>query len=132
MPVLDTVVLFAAADEEDSRNEVAAGYLDDLRERGFLLASYSLVEMDVVFKSRGYSSERRMTQQALLLKDFPELTGNVHPITPATVYLGVGLEQEYGLDYFDAMVGAEALEHDGRVVSTDGAFDRVGEIERIW
>lgn len=132
LPVLDTVVLFAAADEDDSRNEAAKNHLDELRKEGFLLASYSLVEMDIVLKSRGYGPARRKKQQGLLLKDFPESAGKVHPITPATVYLGVGIEQEQGLDYFDAMIGAEALEHDGRVVSTDEAFDRIVDLERVW
>ncbi|KXA96467.1 hypothetical protein AKJ37_05175 [candidate division MSBL1 archaeon SCGC-AAA259I09] len=132
MPVLDTVVLFAAADEEDPRNETAKNYLDELREEGFLLASYSLVEMDIVLKSRGHSPEKRKEEQVLLLKDFPELDRKVHPVSPATIYIGVGLEQEQELDYFDAMIGAEAIEHDGRIVSTDEAFDRVGELERIW
>ncbi|KXA96950.1 hypothetical protein AKJ39_03925 [candidate division MSBL1 archaeon SCGC-AAA259J03] len=132
MPVLDTIALFAAADEDDPRNEVAESHLDGLRKDGFLLASYSLIEMDIVLKSRGYDPEGRRKQQGLLLKDFPNTARKIHPITPTTIYLGAGIEQEQGLDYFDAMIGAEAVEHDGRVVSTDEAFNRIDELERVW
>lgn len=132
MPVLDTVVLFTAADEEDPRNETARNHLDELKKERFLLASYSLMEMDIVLKSRGIGPEKRREKQALLLKDFPEVDRKVHPVTPATIYIGVGLEHEQELDYFDAMIGAEAIEHNGRIVSTDEAFDRIDELERIW
>jgi len=39
---------------------------------------------------------------------------------------------EYKLDYFDAGVAAEALQHDGIVISTDKAFDKIPYIKRKW
>lgn len=132
LPILDTVVLFAAADEDDSRNEIAEKFLRSLQNGNNLIASYSLVEMDIVLKSRGCDSEKRKLQQGLLLKDFPGAKERVHPLSPETIFLGASLEKKYDLDYFDAMIAAEALEHDGEIASTDEAFDRVQELERVW
>ncbi len=58
----------------------------------------------------------------------------LHPggrIAPTTLYLLAELELAYGLDYFDTGVAAEALEHDGIVVSTDKAFDQIRGLSRV-
>lgn len=132
LPILDTVVLFAAADEKDPRHGKAKGYMRKLRGKEFYLASFALMEFDIVLKSRGVSSEERMEEHALLLKDFPELHEKVFPLNPSTLYLAAKLEGELGLDYFDAGVAAEALQHDGEVISTDKAFERVRHLKRRW
>lgn len=132
MPILDTVVLFAAADAKDKRHDKALGYMRKLRERDFYIASFALLEFDIVLRSRGFSAEERMEKHALLLKDFPDSRAKVSPLSPPAFYLSARLEKEFGLDYFDAGVAAEALQHDGIVVSTDAAFDKVDNLKRKW
>jgi len=127
VPVLDTVVLFAAADRRDARHSKAVSYL---RSEEAYLASFALLEFDVVLKSRGLTADRRMELQALLMKDYPRL--KVHGLTPETLYLAAMIEKDYGLEYFDAGVAAEALQCDAVVVSTDRSFDRVKGLTRIW
>lgn len=130
MPVLDTVVLFAALSEADPRHEKALSYMAKLGEDGYRLSAMALVEFDIVLKSRGFLYERRMEVFALLAADYPR--ARVSQLSPLTFYLAAKIEKEQGLDYFDAYVAAEALLHDGVVVSTDEAFDRVPGLRRIW
>jgi len=132
MPVFDTVVLFAAADEEDERHQKALRYMESLKERGVYIAGFALLEFDVVLKSRNYSFDERMAMHGLLLRDFPSVRVKVLPLSPSIFYLTARLEKELGLDYFDAGVAAEALNHDGAVVSTDRAFDKVSHLRRLW
>ncbi|MFQ6077150.1 MAG: type II toxin-antitoxin system VapC family toxin [Candidatus Bathyarchaeia archaeon] len=132
MPVLDTVVLFSAADEKDTWHVKAACYMRKLEDRDFYVATFALLEFDVVLKSRGYSSDERMEKHGLLLRDFPNSGVKVSKLSPSTLYLTARIEKEVGLEYFDAGVAAEALQHDGSVVSTDEAFDRVAHLKRLW
>jgi len=60
MPVLDTVVLFAAADSMDPRHEKACVYMGRLGRENYILSCLALVEFDVVLKSRGLPPEDRM------------------------------------------------------------------------
>lgn len=132
MPVLDTVVLFGAADERDEKHAKALDYMKRLEEEKFFLAGFALIEFDVVLKSRGYSCEERMNLYGLLLKNFPYSDAKVRVLKPTVLYLAARIEKETRLDYFDAGVAAEALQHDGVVVSSDEAFDRVVHLKRIW
>ena len=72
MPVLDTVVLFAALSEADPRREKALYYMRKLREEGYYISAMALVELDIVPKGRGFSHEQRMEIFALLAADYPE------------------------------------------------------------
>ena len=130
MPVLDTVVLFAALSEADPRHKRAVYYMEKLGEEGYYVSAMALVEFDIVLKSRGFSYEERMDIFALLAADYPH--AKISPLSPITFYLAAKIEEEHGLDYFDACVAAEALLLDGVVVSTDEAFDRVAGLKRIW
>ncbi|HID37905.1 MAG TPA: type II toxin-antitoxin system VapC family toxin [Calditrichaeota bacterium] len=128
MPILDTVVLFAAADSKDSRHSKAMKYLRANRET--YLASFALLEFDIVLKSRGFSADERMELQALLTKDYPQI--KVHQLTPQTLYFTAMIERNYQLEYFDAGVAAETLQHDATVISTDKSFEKVKGLKRIW
>ena len=132
LPVLDTIVLFAASDRKDVRHGKALSHLKALEEEDFYIASFALLEFDIVLKSRGFKHEERMEKYALLLKDFPSSGVKVLTLNPSTLYLAARIEKELGMDYFDAGVVAEALRHDGVVISTDTAFDRVNGLKRRW
>jgi len=128
MPILDTVVLFAAADRKDPKHGKAIKYLGGNKET--YLASFALLEFDIVLKSRGFSADKRMELQALLLKDYPQI--KIHPLTSQTLYLLAMIEKDYQLEYFDAGVAAEALQHDGVVISTDKSFEKIKRLKRVW
>ena len=132
MPVLDTLVLFGASDPKDTAHKQSLEYLHLLVEPEYYLAGFALFEFDIVMKSRGYSAKDRMTRHALLARDFPVLAIKTRQLSPEVMYLAAKLEEEAGLDYFDAGVAAEAKSHDGQVISSDGAFDKLTGIKRIW
>ena len=130
MPILDTVVIFAVADDKDRFHRAAKAQLSRLSSRT-RLASFALTEFDVVLRSRGYSVSQRARELLLLLRDYPRSASAVHAVSPSTFVLASGVEGRLGLDYFDSLVAAEALQHDGRVVSSDREFDRVPGLKRI-
>ncbi len=132
MPVLDTVVLFGAADSKDPAHEKSVRYLARLVEPDYYLASLALVEFDIVMKSRGSSPRERMLRHALLARDYPASNTKVTPLSPTTLYLAAKLENEEAIDYFDAGVAAEAQALDGIIVSTDRVFDKIPGLRRIW
>jgi predicted nucleic acid-binding protein len=132
LPVLDTVVLFGAVDPEDSAHEKSKRFLGRLGEPDYYLASFAMLEFDIVMKSRGFSHVQRMLQHALLAKDYPLSTVKVRPLSPTILYLAARIEGEEGTDYFDAGVAAEAKSLDGMVVSTDRIFDKLEGLKRIW
>ena len=132
MPILDTVVLFGAVDSKDNHYQKACMHLQGISEPETYLGTFALLEFDIVMKSRGFSFENRMENHALLLRDYPHLDSKVDAISSATFYLSSKLEEETDLEYFDAGIAAEALQLDGKVVSTDRAFDKVDGLKRIW
>ena len=132
MPILDTVVLFGAADTKDPTHDKAKRFLARLEESDYYLASFATLEFDIVMKSRGLSHEQRMLQHALLAKDYPASTVKARHLSPTVLYLAARIEGEEGTDYFDAGVAAEAMTLDGVVVSTDRIFDRIKGLKRIW
>jgi len=102
VPVLDTVVLFSAADEKDKGHERSVGYMEKLGERDFYIACFALFEFDVILKRRGYSFDDRMERYGLLLKDFPVSRKKILRLNPSVFYLTARLEKGLELDYFDA------------------------------
>ncbi len=132
MPVLDTIVLFGAADPRDAHHKKAVDYLARLTEPGYYIAGFAMFEFDVVMKSRGLSFRERMLRHALLARDYPVSTSKVRALSPTTLYLAADMEGTQGIDYFDAGVAAEAKALDGTVVSTDRVFDKLHGVKRIW
>ncbi len=132
MPVLDTVILFGAADPDDPAHKRSVAYLARLGEPGFYLAGFALIEFDIVMKSRGLNYRARMVRHALLARDYPLTTTRVKPLSPEILYLVARMEGEDRIDYFDAGVAAEAKVLDGHVVSTDRVFDRLQGVKRVW
>lgn len=130
MPVLDTQVLFAAADDEDRFHEAARSCLEGLSSR-VVLGTFTLAEFDIVLKSSGYTSKERGDELLLLLKEFPFAASCVHHVSFSTFVLASDIEASLGLDYFDALIAAESIEHDGAVVSSDREFDKVPGLTRI-
>jgi len=130
MPVLDTVVLFAALSAADPRHEKAVYYMSKLHEEQYFISAVALLEFDLVLKSRGFSYDQCMEIFALLAADYPY--AKVTQLSPTTLFLAAHIEDRYGLDYFDACVAAEALLLDRIIVSTDPAFDEIEGLKRIW
>lgn len=130
MPVLDTVVLFAAANPLDRHHADASSHLARVGKR-VKVAAAGLLEFDLVLKARGYSSSSRMREFKNLIGGFPETEGAPGTLAPRTLYVAAAIEGGFGLDYFDALIAAEALVFDGKLVSSDRDFDGVPGLGRI-
>jgi predicted nucleic acid-binding protein len=132
LPVLDTVVLFGAADPKDPHHRESNEYLGRLTESSYYIAGFALFEFDIVMKSRGFTFKERMLRHALLARDYPASTSKTRALSPTTLYLAADIEGTQRIDYFDAGVAAEAKALDGAVVSPDRVFDSLHGVKRIW
>lgn len=132
MPILDTAVLFATADSNDKYHGPAKRHMRQITDPRVYLGAFAVFEFDITMKSRGFTFGQRMEEYASLLGDYPPLDRKVARLAPSTFYLASRLEEETGLEYFDAGIAAEALQLDGSVVSTDRAFDKVEGLTRRW
>jgi len=133
MPVLDTMVLFGAADPEDIIHDQAKAYLNKVTPTGeFWIPSFALIEFDLVLRSKGKDPKERMGTFLLFQKDYSEITSRCLSITSAILYHLARLENNYAIDYFDAGIVAQALALDGIVVTKDKAIKRIPEIETVW
>ncbi|MDV3278442.1 MAG: PIN domain-containing protein [Nitrososphaerales archaeon] len=128
--MLDTVVLFAASDPLDKHHEDAVAHLssavDDL-----VIAGSAMFEFDLVLKSNGFSPSQRRTVFLSMAAEFPSSIQAVGSVTAPILFTAAILQEVHGLDYFDALVAAEALARDGKVVSTDREFDKIRGLERL-
>ena len=133
LPVIDTLVLFAAADSLDKLNEKGLSYLSDVNtNRRWFIPSFALLEFDLVLKSRGYSESDRMEKYALLINDYPNIEKKVIPITPRIIHETARIESLYGIDYFDAGMIATALILDKKIATVDKKIAKISEIEIVW
>ena len=98
----------------------------------YYLAGFALVEYDIVLKSRGFRPSERMEYYAVLTYDYPVLAKKTRHLSPEVMYRTAELEDEAGVDYFDAGVAAEARMYDGLVVSRDPIFDKLSGVTRAW
>ncbi|MHA2370977.1 MAG: PIN domain-containing protein, partial [Candidatus Hodarchaeales archaeon] len=120
MPVLDTMVLFGAADSDDPTHKEAKAYIDKVTPTGdYWLPSFALIEFDLVLRSRGKKAKEKMDIYLLFEKDFSEVSSRCLPINATALYHLARLEDTYRIDYFDAGIVAQALTLDGIVVTKD-------------
>ncbi|MHA1267612.1 MAG: type II toxin-antitoxin system VapC family toxin [Candidatus Helarchaeota archaeon] len=132
MAVIDTIIIFGAADTKDKYHKLGLQYLQGVNEGEYLIPSLALLEFDIVLKSKGFSFEERMEKHALLLSDFPKIEKHLLKLSPIVLYNLARIEEEYNLDYFDAGICAQALQDDGIVITPDKKISTVKEIKTQW
>lgn len=132
MPVIDTLILFGAADSKDKYHEYGVKYLEGVNKGLYSLPSLALMEFDIVLKSKGFNFVERMEKHALLLADFPNIEKYIVNLSPSVLYNLARLEDEYKLDYFDAGICAQALQVDGIVITVDKKIAAIKEIKTEW
>ena len=119
MTLLENDVIFAYMNEEDPNHRLAARVFDGLRSGrvSVEISGITLLEMELIYRSRGRESELLRTMAALL--SLPNV--KFIPLTPEIVITSVRLREKFGLSFFDSHHAAAALYLDGRIIS----FDRV-------
>ena len=133
MPVIDTMVLFAAANTRGKWHLIGKKALTLVNiDKNWWVPSFSLLEFDLVLKSREYTPGERMEKYSLLLHDFPNIIDASYPVTPLILHEVSRLESVYDLDYFDAGVIATSLALDGKVITKDNQIQKINEVESLW
>lgn len=129
MPLLENDVIFAYLNRADSYHDVARKLFYKLKNEELTveISSVSLLEMELVYKSRGIENR--------LLKDTAELIAlpgaKYVPLTPKIVLLSAYLRKQYNLTFFDSHYAATALSLDRKIISFDRAYERVKGLARI-
>ncbi|MHA1145494.1 MAG: type II toxin-antitoxin system VapC family toxin [Candidatus Helarchaeota archaeon] len=132
MPVIDTIVIFSAADTKNKYHQIGLKYLKKANDGKCFIPSLALMEFDIVLQSRGFSYKERMEKHSLLLADFPKLEKNIIPIAPVVLYNIARLESKYELDYFDAGICAQSLQADGIIITPDRKISSIKEVSTFW
>jgi len=97
-----------------------------------MMPDAAILEFQVALRVRGRSPSQ---VRVALLALHEALTQNnvkeVRTMSTSLLALQSGLEEMYGLSYFDSLIAASALALDRQVISDDSAFDKVPNIKRI-
>jgi predicted nucleic acid-binding protein len=133
MPVIDTIVLFTAANTKHKWHLIGKTALNRVNiDDNWWIPSFTLIEFDLVLKSRGFTNEERMEKYSLLIHDFSNILNKSYPVTPLILHETSRLEEVYELDYFDAGISATSLAIDGKIATNDKQLKRITEIESLW
>ena len=131
MPVIELDMLIAFVNILDQLHKVAdelfyratSGEIRDLK-----IASSAYLEYEFILKSKGYKeSEIRVDLAAF--KEMPNI-GEAQ-LTVNVVLKASEIREKYGLTYFDSLHGATAILSDGKIISSDKAFEKVKELKAI-
>ncbi len=118
MEIVDTVYLVAFMNPEDPLHAEAVeviGSVEGARDR--YVSQAALMELDLILKARRVPAGDRRKAWLLLSAVIPyEKILCLHPVDYARA---VELQEEMGLDYFDSLIAAQALNRGARVLTTD-------------
>lgn len=131
MPVIELDMLIAFVNTLDQLHKTAdelfyratSGEIRDLK-----TASSAYLEYELILKSKGYTeSEIRVDLAAF--KEIPNI-GEAQ-LTVNVVLKASEIREKYGLTYLDSLHGATAILSDGKIISSDKAFEKVKELKSI-
>jgi predicted nucleic-acid-binding protein len=120
MRLIDTVALIGYLNSGDREHRRSVEHITQVSsDDDVFVPDLSLIEADLVMKTRGYSySEREISWRALETK-IPSPKIAVHSIS--SIYSALDLQEE-GMDYFDSLLTSLARETDSTVITTDKAI----------
>lgn len=117
MRLLDTVVFVGALNPLDQHHRAATRHLASLiSDPDVFVPTSTLLELDLLFKARGYTTEERYQTWLELTPKIPAEKTTVQTATSFAV--ASELESE-GMDYFDALLTARSLELGAKIVTDD-------------
>ena len=129
MPVVDTEVLFAfnPLDLKHSRAMKFLGGRADV-----VAPDVAVLEFQVVLRARDRTPAQVKAAMLALHEALARCNvKEVKTLDSGLLALQCELEEKHGLSYFDSLIAAAALALDRKVVSSDRAFDRVPDLERV-
>ena len=131
MPVLELDMMIAFVNAADHHHASAVKLFENItrgREPRYQVATSAYLEYELVHRSKGLKEAEIFTEISSF-QSLPRLgeTG----LTTRTILRALLLREDYPLTYFDSLHAASALLSDGKIVSTDQAYDQVEGLERI-
>ena len=128
MRIVDTVVLIAFRDRDDSHFKKANEYVIEVGlSQDILVPSATLMEFDLELKSHGESSESRTDIYSTVAGLIPR--SSVLPLTPGVLRRAAELSKTatWRGSYFDTLIGATGLEFGAdEAITTDRKFSKLG------
>jgi len=142
MPLMETDVLYAYLNKADKSHDIAVEIFKKIGEGEIKsvpkISGLSLIELEILLKSGVVKIGGRTPTDEEISKYLGELCEGLRiyavPIDPLhceTVKLSAEIRAKYKLSYYDSHYAAQAQLHDKVIVSSDNAYDKVAEIERI-
>jgi len=129
MPVADTELIFAL-NPKDPKHKNALRKVKEIR--NLKVPDTALLEFQIVLRARGRtSSQVRLALLALRQILSQHNIEEINTLNTKLLITQCGLEEKYGLSYFDSLLAASALALDKQIISDDKAFDKIPGIKRI-
>jgi len=116
MEIIDTIYLIAYFRPSDPLHENAIAYLENLGDDR-VVSQASLIEFDLLMKTRGLESEERRKTWLILHKLIDAST--IEPVTPLDMAIATYLVTTYNLDYFDSLISAQCIVRKAKPLTTD-------------
>ncbi len=132
MPLVETDLLKAYLDPADDLHKASLKAFELLAKGGGMaLSSASLLELDLVLKSSGFSvSEREEVFRTLQMR---LVKARIAPLTPEALRNAIAIQRSYEMAdfYFDSLHIGMAMCGDCTIISSDDAFDKIKQVTRI-
>jgi len=128
MKLIDTVALIGFLNPDDKAHRRASEHLNSVSaQKDVLVPASTLLETDLVLKTRGYTEAERRTSWGALDSAIP---AEKHISNSASSLRDAVILQENGMDYFDSLITSLAKENRSTVVTTDKRI--AGSVESQW
>jgi predicted nucleic-acid-binding protein len=128
LQIVDTVVILAFLDKEDSRFDKASAHIQGISLRqDILVPSATMLELDLELKTHGVDDAARVEIHARLATLIP--SSRVLPLTSEILGRAAGLSKgaRWRGSYFDTMIAATGLEYGAdSAITTDRKFSQLG------
>ena len=124
---IDTDIVYALIKFEDVHKETAKRILETPEKKYSSIVT--IIELELVLKKEmGDGISKDVLK---ILDDLPHKIA-IKEVDEKTISLSIDIRKRYNLGIFDSIHAACALLNDKRIGSTDGSYDRIKELTRIF
>ncbi len=119
MKIVDTIYLIAYLTPIHRLHNKTKAIIENLGE-DTVVSQASLIELDLLMKSRGFNSFERIATWNLLDKLIPY--NSIEHLTPIDYAVAIYLHTEYSMEYFDSLVASQCIVRNAEPLTTDQAI----------
>ena len=122
IPLVETDLLFAFLNQDDSYHETAKNLFNKIREGyNVQISTLSLVELELLYKTN--QIEDMLLHHLAILTTLPNL--EYLALTSEVVLTATALRQDHNISFFDSHYAATAIKNDRKMISTDQVYKRI-------